>query len=89
MTLYYLAGFFIVVGGFVIFLGTVIHTLWHRSLERSVAASTDQRRTATVNVNNLDFRVELTEAQLRSLLAPGDLPALPEAEPDSEDDDRV
>lgn len=88
-TLYHLAGFFIVAGGFVIFLGTVIHTLWHRSVERVTVASAAQRRTVRLYVNNLNLTLEVTESQLHSLLAYRDLPALPEAKPDSEDDDRA
>ena len=87
MTLYYLAGFFIVVGGFVMFLFTMIQMLWNRSLERSVAAS-DHRPAATVHVDNLNLNIQMTESQLRSLLAYMDRPALPEAGPDPGDDDR-
>lgn len=87
MTLYYLAGFFIVVGGFVMFVVTIIQMLWNRSLERSVAAS-DHRPAATVHVDNLNLNIQMTESQLRSLLAYMDRPALPEADRDSGDDDR-
>jgi hypothetical protein len=34
LTLYYLAGFLIVVGGLIMFAGTVIHHLWTKSADR-------------------------------------------------------
>ncbi len=42
VTLYYLAGFFVVVGGFLIFLGSIAHHYWKQSLEQRAVASNDR-----------------------------------------------
>ena len=67
---------------------TVIHTLWSRSLERSVAAS-NHRPTTTVYVDDLNLNIQVTESELRSLLAYMDRPAHPVDHSDPGDDDRV
>ena len=84
MTLYYLAGFFIVVGGLVFFLCSVISIYWKRSLEKKASAVTPIART-DVHIRNLNITLELTDQQVQALLAGGARRALPRA--DDEDDD--
>lgn len=83
MTLYYLAGFFIVIGGFVIFAGSVAHHYWKRSLEDRTVYLPPPPPTS-VRIENLNVTVELTESQLLNLLAWGDVRALPPPERDEE-----
>lgn len=85
MTLYYLAGFFVVAGGFVIFTATVVHELWKRGRDQRPMA-TDPQPGITVHVENLNMTLELTEPQLRSLIADQDLSALPAADSRHEDE---
>ena len=67
VTLYYLAGFFVVLGGLVIFTGSIIHHYWKRSLENREAVRSQEPRTS-VHIENLNVTIELTEAQLQRLL---------------------
>ncbi len=85
MTLYYLAGFFVVLGGFVVFIGSIAHHFWKRSLEPDATPVPAQPR-MTVHVENMNVTLELTEAQLRGLLSETDLRALPAPREREEDD---
>lgn len=73
MTLYYLAGFFIVAGGLIIFIGSTAHHYWKRSLEQRPTA----RSHVTIHVDQLNMTLEITESQLRSLLAERGMGELP------------
>jgi fatty acid desaturase len=81
MTLYYLAGFFVVLGGFVVFIGSIAHHFWKRSHEQRPTRPTrpSAQPRVTVHVENLNVTLELTGSQLRGLLSEGTLPALPPA----------
>lgn len=75
MTLYYLAGFFVVVGGLIVFTASVIHHFWKRSLEQRLTTAFPQESRVTVHIENLTL--EVTEPQLRRLLAEREQKALP------------
>ncbi|MGH2753653.1 MAG: hypothetical protein ACRDLB_04405 [Actinomycetota bacterium] len=64
-TLYYLAGFFVVAGGLVMFVGTVAHHFWKLSREERRPATPSH---VTVHIENLNVSVQITQAQLRELL---------------------
>lgn len=76
MTLYYLAGFFVVVGGLIFFICSVISIYWKRSLEKKAAAVAPVARTH-VHIRNLNVTLELTDAQVQALLEGGGRVALP------------
>lgn len=84
MTMYYLAGFLVVMGGLVIFVGSVIHHVWKLAHEQRPHVSPSAP--VTVHVENLNVTVEMTEPELRRLLAERNLAALP---PGDEDDQEV
>jgi hypothetical protein len=85
-TLYYLAGFFIVLGGLVMFTGSVIHHSWKRSLEDRVSVTSRERPT-NVHIENLHVTLEVTESQVRELLEAKGWPALPPGDPNEQDRD--
>lgn len=82
MTLYYLAGFFIVVGGLIMFAGSVIHHLWKRSTEHQLRSAAAAQPRVTIYVENMTL--EVTEPQLRRLLEDRDLKALPFGDQETE-----
>lgn len=76
LTLYYLAGFFVVTGGLILFTASVIHHFWKKSQYPRTSPASSNR--INIHIVNLNVTVELTEAQARSLLS-GDRRALPSA----------
>lgn len=84
MTMYYLAGFFVVMGGLVMFVGSVIHHFWKLSHEQRPHVSPS--RPVTVHVENLNVTLEMTESELRRLLTQRNLPALGSGDHEAEDE---
>lgn len=85
MTLYYLAGFFIVVGGLVMFVGSVIHHFWKLSQEQRIKGIPNPP--VSVHVENLNLTLELTEPELRRLLADRERRTLPSGDQGEADED--
>ncbi len=84
MTLYYLAGFFVVAGGLVIFTGTVVHELWKRGRDqRPMATGPPPRITVHVEKPEHDARSDGTAAS--KAVGRADQSALPAG--DSRDED--
>jgi Uri superfamily endonuclease len=74
VTLYYLAGFFIVIGGLIMFVGSVVHHYWTRSLEQRISQTHSRQDRVVVHIDHLT--IEVTEPQLRRILGAHELPAL-------------
>ena len=79
MTLYYLAGFFVVLGGLVMFLGSIAHHAWKRAQEQRIAEVHVAHPQVTIQIENMTLQV--TEAQLRRILTETDMKALPQGDP--------
>jgi hypothetical protein len=86
VTLHYLAGFFIVAGGFVMFVGSVIHHYWKRSRDRRMSAA-PLPPLVDVHIENLNVTLQLTEAQVQELIAQAPRKALPPAKEQRVEDD--
>ena len=75
--LYYLAGSIVVLGGFIMFFGTIIHHFWTRAQERALQTHDVRSRHVNVLVENLNVTIQMSEEQLRAYLdkpAPRELP---------------
>jgi hypothetical protein len=66
--IYYLAGSIVVLGGFIMFLGTIIHHFWTRAQERALLAHNVGSRHVNVHVENLNVTIQMSEEQLRAYL---------------------
>jgi preprotein translocase subunit Sec63 len=67
-SLYYLVVVLVVLGGFVMFLGSMIHYLWTKSQERPQPIHYVDNRRVDVHVENLNVTIQMSEDQLHEFL---------------------
>jgi hypothetical protein len=67
-SLYYIVVVLVVLGGFVMFLGSMIHYLWTKTQERSQLLHNVDNRRLDVHIENLNLTIQMSEDQLQALL---------------------